>query len=71
MEEERRRHRRLRREQRLAGGTIRLVRHTFHVEEALLEAMRREAALARTSIAEVVNRAFRAYLTHRDTEGTP
>jgi hypothetical protein len=51
--------------------TATLVRHTFHVEEALLEAMRREAALARTSIAEVVNRAFRAYLTHRDTEGTP
>lgn len=51
--------------------TAPLVRHTFHVEEALLEAMRREAALARTSIAEVVNRAFRDYLAHRDTEGTP
>jgi hypothetical protein len=44
-----------------------LVRHTFHIDERWLKAIRREADLTRESYAAVVNRALAAYFTARST----
>ena len=44
-----------------------LVRHTFHIDERWLAAIRREADLTGESYAAVVNRALAAYFTGRST----
>jgi len=42
-----------------------MVRHTFHVEERWLEAIRREAERTGESYAAVLNRALRGYFEGR------
>ena len=44
-----------------------LERQTYHVEKRFIDAIKREADLERTTIAEVVNRAFHQYFVRRDT----
>ena len=42
-----------------------LERQTYHVEKRFIDAIKREADLERTTIAEVVNRAFHQYFIGR------
>ncbi len=44
-----------------------LARQTYHVEQRFIDAIKREADLERTTIAEVVNRAFHQYFVGRET----